>query len=444
MKPSLVTLFSGGRYFDVGAHAAGFESVLAVEYHEKICEAASVNFTDKALRCADVRDVDYRSFFGVDALHASPVCTRASVANPSAVESELDRECGEATARAIREIRPKIFTLENVRGYLAFDAYRLITQALRDCDYVYEEHVRNSADWGVPQTRERLIVRAVRRDVSRYLPEFVPTHGNAKTINRGEMDLFSGKMLLPWNGWYGAVADLLPRCHETTLAPWQIARLGADITDSVLMRPKKYGPEERGEGYFYPDETSATLLQDNPFLRAVLIPGIPTDYSHDSINALDGSGNAPIVTASQPKHPMRAVLMSDQSASAGEGVGSRSHDEPAHTVATANHTRTIRAVLSDCKVVALAPEGDPVRCMARFQAIPDWYILPKSRKLASTMVGNGVPSLLAQRIMESLKVVLWKSSSSCGWPTTCLWLACLCGRSGRRRRRSFRLFGNHV
>jgi site-specific DNA-cytosine methylase len=44
------------------------------------------------------------------------------------------------------------------------------------------------------------------------------------------------------------------------------------------------------------------------------------------------------------------------------------------------------------------------RALARFQSVPDSYQLPESRALASRVIGNGVPWLLAQRVTESLIV----------------------------------------
>jgi len=47
------------------------------------------------------------------------------------------------------------------------------------------------------------------------------------------------------------------------------------------------------------------------------------------------------------------------------------------------------------RVVAMTP-----RCLARFQSVPDWYILPDKRALAAKVIGNMAPPLLMQRIAE--------------------------------------------
>jgi site-specific DNA-cytosine methylase len=41
------------------------------------------------------------------------------------------------------------------------------------------------------------------------------------------------------------------------------------------------------------------------------------------------------------------------------------------------------------------------RALARMQSVPDWYVLPGKVALACKIIGNGVPCLMMQRIMES-------------------------------------------
>jgi DNA (cytosine-5)-methyltransferase 1 len=43
------------------------------------------------------------------------------------------------------------------------------------------------------------------------------------------------------------------------------------------------------------------------------------------------------------------------------------------------------------------------RALARFQSFPDWYELPERASLACRIIGNAVPPLLMQRVMEAQK-----------------------------------------
>jgi len=109
--------------------------------------------------------------------------------------------------RAVREIRPKVFLFENVRGLLrpAFDSYvgwicaylsspsrvqgkkesigrhfgRLMNAA-GDSEYVTKVVPVNAADFGVPQKRHRVIFLGVRRDVLDTFTFPLPTHSKDK------------------------------------------------------------------------------------------------------------------------------------------------------------------------------------------------------------------------------------------------------------------------
>jgi DNA (cytosine-5)-methyltransferase 1 len=163
------------------------------------------------VRVADVRAVDYAALPRVDWLHASPVCTRASVANSGATEAQEDIDSAAGVVRALDAQQPQIFTLENVWQYRTFKAFTNICDQLGRMGYFWTYDHVNAADFGVPQTRRRLILRA-----SRGLLPFLPQP-------------------VPWVGWYAAIEDLLPTLPESKLAPWQLARLPEELRGAVLV-----------------------------------------------------------------------------------------------------------------------------------------------------------------------------------------------------------------
>lgn len=412
-RPLCGSLFSGGGLSDLGAVAAGFAPALAVEHSPEIAEVYADNFGDKHLLCADVRAVDYRPYEGIDLLMASPVCTRASVANANRGEAPLDRECAEATARALREIRPKLFLLENVIQYRDFDSFKTITRALDDLGYWWDAHHLNAADHGVPQSRRRLVVRASRVGWLPPLPAPVR----------------------PWVGWYAAIEDLLPDCPETKLADWQLKRLPSEILDGLLFGKHYDQPsdnDDRACRTFRPAEPAPPVLQRNDF-RAVLVNGIPDNHAGD-LSGLGVGRPAPPVTASQDRHPMRAVLVHGTStmetrAAAGSaaavvasvhakaampravivsGTEQRNMvtcraDEPVWSqTAAAGYKGPPRAILPECARVVSVTE----RCLARFQSVPDSYRLPAKKKLACTVIGNGCAVEMIRRIAQDMKEAL--------------------------------------
>lgn len=208
------TYFSGGGLVEEGLKGI-IDPVVAVEYDEKISGVYRNNFGQHIVT-ADVRDVDPKELVKqidgeVEYFHASPVCKNYSQAKSNHAEVELDKETAASTAEFINAIKPKVVTIENVKGYKDSEAMKIITDALDSNGYTWDADVYNAADYGGYTNRERLIVRAVRDG---KLPS------KPKKMERK-------------SGWYEAVADIIPTLTEKKngVAPWMDVRLKADGID---------------------------------------------------------------------------------------------------------------------------------------------------------------------------------------------------------------------
>lgn len=208
------TYFSGGGLVEEGLKGI-IDPVVAVEYDEKISGVYRNNFGQHIVT-ADVRDVDPKELVKqidgeVEYFHASPVCKNYSQAKSNHTEVELDKETAASTAEFINAIKPKVVTIENVKGYKDSEAMKTITDALDANGYTWDADVYNAADYGGYTNRERLIVRAVRDG---KLPE-------------------KPKKMARKSGWYEAVADIIPTLTEKKngVAPWMDIRLKADGID---------------------------------------------------------------------------------------------------------------------------------------------------------------------------------------------------------------------
>lgn len=208
------TYFSGGGLVEEGLKGI-IDPVLAVEYDEKISGVYRNNFGQHIVT-ADVRDVDPKELVKqidgeVEYFHASPVCKNYSQAKSNHAEVELDKETAASTAEFINAVKPKVVTIENVKGYKDSEAMKIITDALDANGYTWDADVYNAADYGGYTNRERLIVRAVRDG---KLPE-------------------KPKKIAHKSGWYEAVADIIPTLTEKKngVAPWMDIRLKADGID---------------------------------------------------------------------------------------------------------------------------------------------------------------------------------------------------------------------
>lgn len=208
------TYFSGGGLVEEGLKGI-IDPVVAVEYDEKISGVYRNNFGQHIVT-ADVRDVDPRELVKqidgeVEYFHASPVCKNYSQAKSNHAEVELDKETAASTAEFINDVKPKVVTIENVKGYKDSEAMKIITDALDANGYTWDADVYNAADYGGYTNRERLIVRAVRD---------------------GKLPAKPKKMARK-SGWYEAVADIIPTLTEKKngVAPWMDIRLKADGID---------------------------------------------------------------------------------------------------------------------------------------------------------------------------------------------------------------------
>ncbi len=313
------TYFSGGGLVEEGLKGI-IDPVVAVEYDEKISGVYRNNFGQHIVT-ADVRDVDPRELVKqidgeVEYFHASPVCKNYSQAKSNHAEVELDKETAASTADFINAVKPKVVTIENVKGYKDSDAMKTITDALDANGYTWDADVYNAADYGGYTNRERLIVRAVRDG---KLPD-------------------KPKKMAHKSGWYEAVADIIPTLTEKKngVAPWMDVRLKADGIDwRNIDKPLYVMGSAYADGkvpHAFADELLPTLrtksgdvivMPDGKLYRAMgrvlaRVSGVSDDYkmpfSENLSHTIIGNGIptqltehviAPLLTGSDPKFSIR-------------------------------------------------------------------------------------------------------------------------------------------
>lgn len=313
------TYFSGGGLVEEGLKGI-IDPVVAVEYDEKISGVYRNNFGQHIVT-ADVRDVDPKELVKqidgeVEYFHASPVCKNYSQAKSNHAEVELDKETAASTAEFINAFKPKVVTIENVKGYKDSDAMKTITDALDANGYTWDADVYNAADYGGYTNRERLIVRAVRDGKLPAKP----------------------KKMAHKSGWYEVVADIIPTLTEKKngVAPWMDIRLKADGIDwRNIDKPLYVMGSAYADGkvpHAFADELLPTLrtksgdvivMPDGKVYRAMgrvlaRVSGVSDDYkmpfSENLSHTIIGNGIptqltehviAPLLTGSDPKFSIR-------------------------------------------------------------------------------------------------------------------------------------------
>lgn len=216
-----VELFAGCGGLALGLSRAGFQHDLVVEQDPQAFLTLAENkrrqidhFADWPLLQADVRTVDYSSLeAGIDLVSGGPPCQPFSIGGKHRGANDPRNMWPEAI-RAVRQLRPKAFIFENVRGLLRpafnryleyiqlclrwpevsivsdeswFSHYRRLQKhrkANRDEDASYNVVCRaiNTADYGGGQKRNRAIIMGVRSDIAGSFDFPEPTHSRNSLI----------------------------------------------------------------------------------------------------------------------------------------------------------------------------------------------------------------------------------------------------------------------
>lgn len=228
MENAVISLFTGAGGLDLGLEAAGFRTALAVEYNSAACRTLRANRSParpwRVLEASihDVSSADLVAEAGVgvgDAalLIGGPPCQPFSKSAYWATgdTKRLDDPRADtltAYLRVLRDLQPKGFILENVFGltYKGKDeALRLLRDTVEKINrevgthYSFEWSVLNTADYGVPQIRERFFLIGLRNGVSFKFPD--PTH-SPDADRTPQTGLF--QPLRPWTTAWDAIGDL--------------------------------------------------------------------------------------------------------------------------------------------------------------------------------------------------------------------------------------------
>ena len=344
--------FTGFGGMTIGAQTAGLDVRFGVEWDEHLAGVYAENIGDHVV-VADVTKLDMHELPGVDVFHASPPCTNASVANASAGESPMDMAMATAVCDYLRVHLPVVFTMENVYQYRNFESWYMIARTLLELGYSYAFWHVNMADYGVPQTRKRMIVVA-RQDGKRpSLPE--PTHEQFPV-----QGLFGKKP--KWVSWYEAIEDLIPSLPDSQFADWQLKRMPEELLETVLFSSNDLAVgirDVRGRGI---DEPSGTVMASD-YRRPSTVPRA----------FVVSGGNTSSATTRLDDEPCFTV-----------GDVGRVGNLPRAFIVSARRNSVVKQrAYHNGRVVRITPEA-----VARFQSFPKWYRLPSKDGLAVKGLGR--------------------------------------------------------
>jgi len=387
-----IDLFAGAGGLALGLHRSGFDHLALVEFNRHACATLRLNAEAGVVAPpwpvfeTDVRDFDYAREVGaneIDLLAAGAPCQPFSLGGRHRGDED-GRNMFPHVFDAVRTLRPRAILLENVRGLKrqSFRPYfeyillqvelpylppredeawwahkeRLLAERRRwpllNQDETYDVHERllNSADFGVPQRRERVIVVAFRRDLG--VAWEYPAGGSSEDRLLYEQFV---------TGEYWARHDLSPRPVPDKLVG-RIARLAQcppvgrpwrTLRDALLGLPEPIAGRPANGVTFH-----------------VGIPGARIYKGH---------------TGNQLDTPAKTIKAGDHGNPGGEHI----------------------LVRDDGSIRYLT-----VRECARIQAYPDEYLFAGSRTEAMRQIGNAVPVMLGERVSIGIWRALAKADLS--------------------------------
>ncbi|MCD9464492.1 DNA (cytosine-5-)-methyltransferase [Photobacterium phosphoreum] len=185
----VVSLFSGAGGLDLGLKQAGLDIIWANDLYEDAVETYRKNIGDHIV-LGDISKISSDLIPECDVIVGGFPCQGFSVANMKRKTDDPRNKLYLEMVRVIKDKKPKFFLAENVKGILSIDKGQVIKQIKEDFEalgYDVQYHLFNCADYGVPQTRMRVIIFGQRIDLDTKL-EFPPkpTHSN------------NDDLLVPW------------------------------------------------------------------------------------------------------------------------------------------------------------------------------------------------------------------------------------------------------
>jgi len=210
-----VELFTGAGGLGMGVHLAGFKPQAVIEWDKWACDTIEKNqrlgnplVEDWPVYRGDIRAFDFDSIkCEIDLLAGGPPCQPFSMGGKHSAQLD-NRDMFPPTISAIRQLKPKAFIIENVRGltrqnfsdYLNYILYQLEYPDLiirkneswqvhrarlerartspRRVKPTYNilSQVLNAANFGIPQKRERIFIVGFRNDINAEWNFPIATH----------------------------------------------------------------------------------------------------------------------------------------------------------------------------------------------------------------------------------------------------------------------------
>lgn len=263
MNYKVVSLFSGCGGLDLGMQGGftylnkyykknPFEIIWANDINERATKTQKLNFPNINVVCGDITEIlgikdEIQPLFDfkieipkADVVIGGFPCQDFSLAGKRQGLTVQRGNLYKSMAKVIDMIKPKIFLAENVKGLITWEkglAIKTIIDDFANLGYSVDYKLFNTADYGVPQTRERVIIVGIRNDIDTKLEWPLPTHSQYD------------KNLQPWLTIKDAIEDLENEEVHKALPNYGYskAKLFAGKQGNTITKANKPAPTMRAE-----------------------------------------------------------------------------------------------------------------------------------------------------------------------------------------------------
>jgi DNA (cytosine-5)-methyltransferase 1 len=167
-----IELFSGAGGLAIGLEKAGFNAVAFNEIDKDACATLRKNRPNWNVIEGNISNIDFTIYKNIDFLSGGFPCQAFSYAGNKLGFEDTRGTLFFEFARAIKEVRPKVFLGENVRGLLTHDngkTLEAIKSVIQEIGYtLIDPKILKSIFYRVPQKRERLFLVCIRNDLVKY------------------------------------------------------------------------------------------------------------------------------------------------------------------------------------------------------------------------------------------------------------------------------------
>lgn len=432
--PEVIDLFSGCGGLALGFQQAGFKVTHGIELMEAAVKSVNYNLSIKKGQaaqhiCGDITQLEPDIFKGSIGRNGcivigGPPCQAYSLAGRAKINSV--REKGtylndkrgflfEDFLRFAIGLDARAIVMENVKQCVSYGKINVperVAEILECHSYTVYWTILNSADYGVPQIRERMILMAVKGNVDPVLP--TPTHSGKMLEN-----LYAG---IGFDDFIKHKHFIMPKKRKWKNPCW--VSVEEAISDLPSLQPnswQKYKANSIKLNMPYvcepQNDYQAKMQNSNGYSAGHVYRNTPRDYPiFERMQPGDNYVKAAeiaekifqekctadnILPGTDAYEKLRSEVVPPYSTEKFLSKWKKlEKDKPSHTlvahlsVDTYSHIHPWEA------------RGISVREAARLQSFPDDYIFQCNMGDAYKQIGNSVPPLLAEGIAKAMRIVL--------------------------------------